>query len=516
MLDFLAKSKWFVIAALFAFCAAPTFISYQPYMFAWDDSEYLLRSVAVSRSFWSGNTDGLLRAMVSVRPPAMTLMGLPYRQIASWEAANKCFITLDALTALLSVACLYMLLRIGVKPFLLIAAGVCVLASMGPYPAGASLHGPFPSGTNTHLAATAFLGDSLLAWTSLAALLLIPYEARTHSSSVKWAIARGVLWGSIFSLGMITKVNFLYFVALILPTLFLLKLRNGGLRAALAAFAAFAYTSAPSAFYLNQWGQPAFENARANSFGWFANFFYIPLGKFLSETLRESPGVAFFLVMTLTGLGYLLLRRRKQLWGPDSLALLIVIGFGIVVLAASNKQIRYLFPVFVALPFLVAISLSGKTPPASGRAAAVVAGLVFFFLLVACLPTRHRATRQSISRPETVLAMAAGCNAKRILLATDSPTLNQALMELAIIFSAPGKGIRAGTLSWHGLYHVPIQMDYDAMSAADEVVFQNADALYPAFTNVRVSDYEHYLQKGGFVPAKCGADLRIYSIHCRR
>jgi hypothetical protein len=92
--------------------------------------------------------------------------------------------------------------------------------------------------------------------------------------------------------------------------------------------------------------------------------------------------------------------------------------------------------------------------------------------------------------------MAAGCNAKRILLATDSPTLNKGLMDLAIIFSASGKRIRVGTLSFQGVFHVPIQVDYNAMSGADEVVFQNADALYPPFTNVRVSDYEHYLQKG--------------------
>ena len=149
MLDTLGKSRWFVLAALFAFCVAPTFISYQPYVFAWDDSDYLLRSIAVSRAFWSGNPNGL-GAMVSIRPPAMTFLGLPWGPLASWDAAGKCFVTLAAVTSLLAAICLYLLLRIGVKPLFLVAASACVLASLGPYPWRASVHGPYPPGASTH------------------------------------------------------------------------------------------------------------------------------------------------------------------------------------------------------------------------------------------------------------------------------------------------------------------------------------------------------------------------------
>lgn len=69
MIKLLGKSKWLVAGALFAFCVAPTFVSYQPYLFRWDDSDYLRRSIAVSRAFWSGNVHGLGAAMVSIRPP---------------------------------------------------------------------------------------------------------------------------------------------------------------------------------------------------------------------------------------------------------------------------------------------------------------------------------------------------------------------------------------------------------------------------------------------------------------
>src|ERR1700720_312664 len=163
------KSKWLVVAALFAFSVAPTFISYQPYLFTWEDANYLQRAIAVSRTFWSGDVHGVGRAMVESHPPAMTLLGLPWGPLASWDAAGNCFITLAAVISLLAALCLYLLLRIGVKPFFLVLASVCVLASIGPYPRGSPVH----------FAATAFMADALLAWTTLAAVLLVPYEART-------------------------------------------------------------------------------------------------------------------------------------------------------------------------------------------------------------------------------------------------------------------------------------------------------------------------------------------------
>ena len=513
MRGILDKSKWWVAAALFSFCVAPTFISYQPYLFAWDDADFLLRSIAVSRAFWSGNLAGL-GAMISTRPPAMTWMGLPWGWLASWDAAGNCFITLAAVTSLVAAACLYLLLRMGVKPLLVAAAGACVWASLGPYASGAGAHGPYP-GASVHWYATAFLADGLFAWTTLAAVLLIPYEARTHCPSIKSAVLRGILWGSILSLGAMTKLNFLYFVALIVPALFLIRLRNGGLRSALAAFAALAYWSAPAAMYLVRCGRPAFEHAKEASFGRAADFYYIPPMQFLGETSRESPGLALSFLLTVAALTYAVIQRRRIAWEPDFLAVLIVIGFGIIVLAAPNREIRFEFPAIVALPFLAAILLSGKERPAPGRFAALAAGLVFCGLLAASVPTRHRAVRQSLVRPDAVLAEAAGCHARRILLATDSPTLNEPLMDLAIAASPSGASFDVSTLAYRTWSGAAIEFDYQAMRDSDEVVFQDRGALYPPFTNQRVSDYERYMRQGGYIPVRRGSDLSIYSIRCR-
>ena len=185
------KLRWLLVVALFACCVAPTFISYQPYCFRWDDSDYLRRSMVVSRAFWSGDVNALLPAMVSIRPPAMTFLGIPWGPLGSWDAAGKCFVSLAVGISLIVAICLYLLLRIGVKPLFLMVAGFCVIASLGPYPAGATAHAD----------ATAFLADSFFAWTCLAAALLLPFEAKSDCPSVPGDVLRGILWGSLLSVG---------------------------------------------------------------------------------------------------------------------------------------------------------------------------------------------------------------------------------------------------------------------------------------------------------------------------
>jgi len=508
VLDILGKPKWLGPAGLFAFCVAPAFISYQPYVFRWDDSDYLLRSIAVSRAFWSGNIHGLGAAMVSIRPPTMTLLGLPWGPLASWDAAGKCFVTLAAVTSLLAATCLYLLLRIGVNPFFLAAASVCVFASIGPYPLGA----------HAHAAATAFLADSLFAWTTLAAVLLIPYEARTHCPSIGGAVVQGILWGSILSLGAMTKLSFLYFVVLTVPVLFFIRFHQLGLRSAFAALIAFACCSAPSALYLLRWGGPAWDNAKASSFGGVANFYHIPLLQFLGSTIRESPSLVLPFVLPVAAGIYLVFKRRLTQSWPDFLALLIMIGFGIVVLAATNRQIRYAFPTIVALPFLAGIIVSGKGHSVPGRSAALAAGLVFCSLLVAGIPTRHRADRQqSLGRSDAVLAQAEKCGARIVLLATDSATLNANLLQLSVAVSNPEIPVQIKTLAYNAMSGLPIEEDLRTIQVSNFVIFQDQGYLGPAFTNQRVSQYESFIEKQNrYVPIRVAPDVVAYESPCRR
>jgi hypothetical protein len=493
------SSKWLLVVALYALCAGTTFISYHPYLFRWDDAEYLARSIVVTSAFWHCDVFGVVNGMVSIRPPVMTLLGLPWGSLASWNSAGDCFVTLAAVISLLVACCLYLLMRIGVKPTLLVAASICVAASIGPYPPDA----------RAHAAATAFTADSLFAWTALAGVLLIPYETRNPCATIRSSFFRGILWGMILSLGTMTKFSFLYFAVIILPVLFFLRLRNDGARSARVALLAFVCCSGPSALYLLLFGRRIFENAKASSFGAVSRFYYVPLPQFLGDAVRESPGLILSFLLTVSALIYVGAKRRLMKSLLDLLPLLIIVGFGIIVLAAPNRQIRYAFPTIVALPFLVAVVMSGKRHSVPRASAALACGVVACGLLAAAAPTRHRPDRQSLSRSEVILAVADRCHAKRILLATDSPTLNADLIRLAREVSTSGVST-SRTLAYQVVRGIPVEEDFRIISEYDLVVFQDRLALNPPFTNLRVSEYERYVQQAGFVSLRVADDTSVY------
>jgi len=495
------NGKLLLSTVFFALCIAPTIISYQSYTFRWDDSDYLWRAISVSRSFWSGNKHELGIAMLGTpRPPVMTLLGLPWGPLASWDAAGKCFLTLTAFTAFFAACCLFLLLRIGLKPLYLVIASACVFAALGPYPAGA----------DAHFSATAFMADSLFAWTAFAAVLLIPYEATTPTSSTTSALARGVFWATILLAGTMTKVSFFYFILLIVPALFAIRMRHSGLRSAFVALSSLSICSVPAAIYWLRYGLPALKNGLAASFGHDAPFYYIPFSQFLSFTVRLSPGLLPSVMVTAAGIVYLVLKHREAAWGMNVLPLLIMAGYGTISLASSNRQIRYVFPAIISSPFLIGILISAKTYVVSRGHAVVAAIFVFCCLVAAGVPMLHRANRQSIAKSESVLAQAIESNAKHVLLATDSPSLNYSLIRVAIAVSPLRPPIQLISLDWRAAAGLPIEDDFRDIRESDLVVFQNKEALDPPFTNQRVPEYERYTRRHFGIPIKIVEGISIY------
>lgn len=505
-------SRWLVAAAVFALCIAPTFISYRPYVYRWDDSGYLQNSIVVSRAFWSHDVHGVAHlrqiaaSLSSFRPPAMRFMGLPWGPLTSWDAAGKCFLSLAVVIAAWAAFCLFLLVRMGTRPILLGVASLCALASFGPIP---------PDSLTNHLA-SAFMADSLFAWITLAALLLISWEARTDKTSLRRSFLGGVLWGVVLSAGAMTKISFLYFVVLILPALVAIVLRRRGVRNALAAMGGFLLSAAPAAMYLLKYGRASWENGELSSFGSTAGFYSLSLARFLRDTLRASPGLVLFLSCSAAGLAYLVIRGRRLLRNAEVLALLFVLGFGAIALASVNRQVRYLFPAILAPPFLLAVLLSGKSGWLPRKFAAPVAAGVFCIFVAAALPVLHRAERQdTLARADAVLARAVQCHEDSILLATDSPSLNEPLLDLSAALTDGAQPIQIRSVVYSVMARVPLEQDYRAIQDSSQVVFQSDEALSPPFTNQRVPEYRRYIrERNDYIPVKLWSDVIAYSRNC--
>jgi hypothetical protein len=314
-----------------------------------------------------------------------------------------------------------------------------------------------------------------------------------------------------------TKINFLYFLGLILPILLVIRYRHDGLRSCWAALIGFAVTSAPAAAYLLRYGRRSLENGGASSFGALAKLYSTPLAQTLEETLRGTPGLFFYIAALLAALAYLAVKRRSQMRWPDLAALLIALGFGAIVFASPNLQFRYAFPLIVAFPFLLAVMLTGTGVPVPRRSVALSAALVSIILIAAAFPMQFRAQRRdSLGRADAVVAQALRCRNGAILLATDSATLNDSLLSVAVDLTGEATPLDVRALGPRAMYDLPISGDFQMLAQADAVVFQD-DVIFPKFSNTRVKDYKRYIdQQKEYAPTQVWSDVTVYTRHCSR
>jgi hypothetical protein len=422
--------------------------------------------------------------------------------LTSWDAAGKCFLTLAAVTAFFIALCLFFLLRVGLRPLYLMFASVCVFAAIGPYPAGSI----------AHYDATAFMADSLFSWIAFASILLIPYETATGTASTKNGVLRGLLWAVIFSAGALTRANFLYFLGLIVPILFAIRIHRSGKRSAFVALISLAVFSFPAVIYWLRNGIPLLKYAWSSSFGPAAPFYYSTLPDFLSRNIRASPGLLLPIMSAIAGVVYLIVKRREVEWGTNLLPLSLAAGYSAIGLTSGNRAVRFLLPGIIALPFLVGLLVSRQKYLFSRASATVGAMLVFCCIVAASVPMLHRADRQSIQKSEEVVAQAIEFNAKHVVLATDSSTLNLPLLKVAVELSAR-PSIETEDLSWRAISKTKIEDDFRTIRESDLIVFQDKGGLDSSFTNLRVADYEQYMREhSSDSQMKAVDDIRIYRI----
>jgi len=315
----------------------------------------------------------------------------------------------------------------------------------------------------------------------------------------------------VFSLGALTKMSFLYFVIIIGPVLLFIRVRDSGLRTAFVWLLAFVAAAGPTTFFFLHYGRASLANAKASSFGGLAALYQVAPWQFLRVAFQASPGLALWL--TLIGLAaiYLAAKNRPHPTEASFLALLLTLGFLAIVLASPNKQVRYMFPVIVAVPFLFSVVISTKKDSVSTRSAVLAACIVLPCLLGASVLTRYRTSRYSFNKAEAVLAEAGRLHASSLILATDSQTLNVYLLNVASEFSAAHPFI--GTLAYNPVMGVPIQDDFRIIGNSDLVVFQDGGHISPRFTNQRVSEYQNYIRQLNLLPIRVGDDMTVFPAH---
>lgn len=130
----------------------------------------------------------------------------------------------------------------------------------------------------------------------------------------------------------------------------------------------------------------------------------------------------------------------------------------------------------------------------------------------------RRPDRKSIEKSEAILTAVQESHARRVSLATNSPSLNQPLLMLAIAISSSRPTIEIYSFTHHAADGWPIEDDFRQIAESDLVVFQSQGAaLWPGWSNLRVSQYEEYTRRhSGSAPFKVFDDVSIYQVDHHR
>ncbi|MGA2793991.1 MAG: hypothetical protein ABSE69_10725, partial [Roseiarcus sp.] len=182
---------------------------------AWDELFFLHRAACVSRAVFDASFDGVDLCFGQMsKSPLMALLLLPAGPINGIVGALSIAPVCLALATLsLLVVLGWQLSRIGV-PLIAVVLSV-VAAALSP----ALFEGHAP-----------FLVDDLLSIVVLATLLLLPLEWKAPPKTQGEAALRGALWGTIATLGVLSKLTYFLFLGAIAVPVVLVAYRRTGWR----------------------------------------------------------------------------------------------------------------------------------------------------------------------------------------------------------------------------------------------------------------------------------------------
>jgi len=469
-------------AALGAWLAAamvaigPAVVSYKSYRTGWDDLSFLHRAVSLHRAVW--NLDARQWAetfALMTKSPLMALLATPWGGSARAPESliGLALFSLAMVTWATILACLYVVMRLGVSWWLVLAAALSI--------------GLDPMLTRW---AGMFMADALVSWTVLLLLLLVPREAATETHSTAASVRRGLLWGAAISMGILAKVTFWPFLALAGPVVVYLRFRRGGLRAMAISLGVGVAASAPAMAIVIRYGRRFADFAWSASSGDIARFFASPHQSYGTILLSygKAMGAASYLTAGLLAAAVAATIVRKK--GAASWYPLLLLGaYGVQVTTSLVRDPRYFLPVAVGLPFLLAVAASRVRPVTLPHPELVFAGAFVVAALVSW-PMHSRIDLRPVHEARALLEACRARNLTDVVLASDSSTWNFETFLLAReLMGGPASGVHVETLVYSAVRKKPLEEDLAAIERSDAVIIEEPAPAERDAVNVRWADY---------------------------
>ena len=263
------------------------------------------------------------------------------------------------------------------------------------------------------------------------------------------AVGRGALWALIISLGMLSKLTFAALVIILAPSALVASGKRSGVAWTAIKFAAMVVGLVPLFLVLVRYGGIYYAHALGSAFGPESLFYDGGLTR-LAFLQRMAPQVGPMLAVAAALAAWAIFRRadRGRLlvasWSVATLLFYLFIAAG-----SPNKDARFFWLVWLALPFCVAAAIAPRLPaPAALPHRSIATALVAVAL---ALPMFNRFDLESLRVALETLGHLPADRQVTALLATDEPSFN-------IEFDASGAATEMANLqqgrSWNvGLRH---------------------------------------------------------------
>lgn len=442
-------------ALVILLCLIPVAVGYGRVRPAWDELYFLHRAVCVNRAAFALDLTALdlcLREMA--KSPILSALLLPLGPVA---AAPERLALAPAMLALACFAQALVLLR------LVAASGMRWAAAIGAA-AAAGLALPLRE------AGAPFLADGLLALIVANTCMLLVAEAA--GPRVDGHFRRGMLWGFVIGCGALAKLTFFYFAALLCLPALLLSLRVAGWAASLRKLAGALVVAAVPAFVLLHYAEGLLAHARSFSFGSGAGFYDDGLSRteFLPRAL-SSLGAGYWIAVGLLSVAAALWRGKLAQLVTAAWLVAVLAGYLWLSSGSANKDPRFFWPIWVALPFCIAAAASAG-PPRRLPGAAMAAGAALAVAL--SLPAGGRQDLAAVMEADALLATLPGDRPLRVVLASDEPTFNIETMSLGreLHFDRLSR-ISLGTVVYDVIHGRTLDQSIARLRAADVVIIRD-------------------------------------------
>ena len=492
--------RW-VSLFVFVGLVSPTVINYTPYPLAWDESYYLHRIICMNRAVYDLNWSRVTECLAGMhKAPIVGLINLPWGRAGGTDwGIGLAFVGLALFIWIMVLATYLTCMRGGIPPTSLLLGAASIYLT------------PF-----LRLTGGDMMTDMLLAWCITLALMLIPLEYNDPQTTLWPSVLRGLLWGFVIDVGMLSKLTFAFFFGTIGVALLGIRWWRSGMRPLFCALGGCVVGAIPAAMVWSIYGGNFLRFAVMVAWGDVSRLWDVPgmtAGGYIYRYFSDLNVALIPLVLLL-----ILFVRGLSIEKKGRLVRLVPIGTLLVYLMiaarSQNRDPRFTIPVMIALPLGLAWTKSkrasemvmGVTPVL----AALIAGMLFAIPMVAkpeITPIEHSGELlRNLSRGRPVAA----------IIATDGPQFNIETFQVARQIGGEYlRPVRVDTLVYDEVNKRTLEDGLRRIDKADYVLFLKPEHTPgPDWSRTRAKDYRAYCEnKGRLMDVQTSPDFDVFKIH---